>query len=220
MEDQQLDHENIPFTMVANPVLSRKDISLRAKGLFAYLFSKPQGWQFSADRMAKENKDGRKAILAALQELQAAGLLARKKLGTGRVVYKLTYSKSQSANKGLRVDEPKSLKSSRDFRHGAERALISNTDTVVINNINKKERDSNQKIESVDEMWIGQLAPFARSLSLNFMKSFENHWRAKNPGGPERWQLKDIFDMAREIDKWKEREKKFEYQDQLRFAHK
>ena len=88
----KLSRENIPFTMVANEVLVRDSISLKAKGMFAYLFSKPDDWDFSAERIASEMKEERKAIQSVLRELEESGLLKRERKQSGRVEYTITHS--------------------------------------------------------------------------------------------------------------------------------
>jgi len=134
----KLNKKNIPFTMVANEVLCRKDISLKAKGLYAYLFSKPDDWDFSADRIAYECKEGRKGILTTLQELKASALLKTTKQPNGRIIYSIEYADSQSPQGGLRPKKPKSPVGTVPDGHGAERGLISNTDII-----NNKEKESN-----------------------------------------------------------------------------
>lgn len=75
------------FTMVANKPLSSKELSLSAKGLYAYLRSKPEGWQFSADRIALECKECSDTIWSILKELELFGLLIRKRRQDGRIDY-------------------------------------------------------------------------------------------------------------------------------------
>ncbi len=75
------------YATIGNDVLQTNKISLKAKGLLAYLISKPEGWQFSARRMALELKEGRESILSGLAELETAGLLRREKTANGRVFY-------------------------------------------------------------------------------------------------------------------------------------
>ena len=65
-------------------------VTLKAKGLFSYMKNKPANWDFSAERIALENADGRKAVLNALNELVGGGYVERRKLGSGRMVYKLS----------------------------------------------------------------------------------------------------------------------------------
>lgn len=88
----KLSKANVPFTMVANEVLSRADLSLKAKGLYAYLFSKPDDWDFAADRIAKECKEERKAVMRVLKELEVGGLLTRIRQKNSRMEYHLAYT--------------------------------------------------------------------------------------------------------------------------------
>lgn len=88
----KLSKANVPFTMVANEVLSREDLSLRAKGLYAYLFSKPDGWDFAAPRIADECKESKDIVFRVLKELENANLLSRRRLSSGRMEYHLSYA--------------------------------------------------------------------------------------------------------------------------------
>lgn len=88
----KLSKANVPFTMVANEILSRPDLSLKAKGLYAYLFSKPDDWDFAAERIAKECKEERKAVMRILKELEVAKLLTRVRLQNSRMEYHLAYT--------------------------------------------------------------------------------------------------------------------------------
>ena len=79
----------VPFTQVPNNLLYNPEISFKAKGIWAYMSAKPDGWHFSADRIAEETKEERKAILAGLKELSGAGYITAKKLKDGRIEYTL-----------------------------------------------------------------------------------------------------------------------------------
>lgn len=65
------------FTQVPNVVLKDKRLSLKAKGLYAYLFSKPDGWHFNPKIIIKEIKEGRDAFYAAMKELVDCGYVCR-----------------------------------------------------------------------------------------------------------------------------------------------
>jgi predicted DNA-binding transcriptional regulator len=79
--------DKIPFTQVANAVLDDKTISFNAKGVYAHLMAKPEGWDFSTERIAMMSKDGERAVRSAIQEREMRGLLTRRRLVTGRVDY-------------------------------------------------------------------------------------------------------------------------------------
>jgi hypothetical protein len=65
------------FTTIPNHIINDKRLSFKAKGLFLYLISKPDGWNFSADRIKNDSKDGEDSVLSGLSELEKLGLLTR-----------------------------------------------------------------------------------------------------------------------------------------------
>ena len=67
----------LSFTQVPNVVLKDTRLTLKAKGLYAYLFSKPDGWQFNPKIIIKEIKEGRDAFYAAMNELIDCGYIQR-----------------------------------------------------------------------------------------------------------------------------------------------
>ncbi len=66
------------YATTPNELLNNENLSLKAKGLFAYLQSKPENWRFSVGRMAGQLKEGKEAITKALKELEDYGILSRK----------------------------------------------------------------------------------------------------------------------------------------------
>lgn len=64
-------------------------LSLKAKGIWAYMKSKPANWDFSAKRIAIDNKDETKSVQRGMRELEDCGYLSKRKLGNGRVQYTL-----------------------------------------------------------------------------------------------------------------------------------
>lgn len=81
----KLKKPNQGWAWIPNTILQNKNLTLKAKGLWIHLNSKPEGWVFSAERIAAEQADGRDAVRSALRELEAAGLLSRSRrsVGTG-----------------------------------------------------------------------------------------------------------------------------------------
>lgn len=123
----KLKKEDIPFTMVANEVLKDKKLSFKAKGLYSYLFSKPNTWDFSGHRMIMETSDGKRAIFSALKELENNGYLSRERLSNGKMQYTLKHSiKSLVAETDTGVQKPSSRFAYKPKRLQAETATISN----------------------------------------------------------------------------------------------
>lgn len=123
--------------MVANEVLYNKNLSFKAKGLYAYLFSKPDTWDFSGDRIIMETVDGRKAIFSALKELESGGYLFRNRLPSGKMEYNLKYSANNPLPKtGNRVEEPTAQNGQVPKRPSDEMGSISNIEEKVINKDN------------------------------------------------------------------------------------
>jgi len=78
------------FTQVDNGVLTDDSISWKAKGLYAWLASKPTGWDYRQSHIIKQSTDGETATRSALQELEDAGYLHRERT---RVDGKLSHYK-------------------------------------------------------------------------------------------------------------------------------
>lgn len=74
-----------------NNLLNNPEISFRAKGLYAYLNSKPADWDFSIESIARQNKEGKDAIRSAIHELEAFGYLVRNKVKDARGFFEIEY---------------------------------------------------------------------------------------------------------------------------------
>lgn len=65
------------FTIISNSWLRDSRLSMRAKGLLAYILTHTSGHRLTTEQMVAESTDGRDAIRAGLNELQLAGYLIR-----------------------------------------------------------------------------------------------------------------------------------------------
>jgi hypothetical protein len=79
----KLTKQNVPYGMAPNSLLNDASISLKAKGLFSFMQSKPDGWNFSVDKISFQCKESKSAISEGLKELESYGFLVRKKQQTG-----------------------------------------------------------------------------------------------------------------------------------------
>lgn len=153
MEKIDFKKQNIPFTQVANGVLNDSRISYMAKGVYAYLYSKPEGWDFSENRIAKDAKNSRRSVRTALKELEDIGYLVRFKLPSGRMVYRVIFPPLEDSCLGSSDPEyqnvtlaqkPEYQNATVTKRHSDETLPISNTVSKVIksiSNTNSKSAD-------------------------------------------------------------------------------
>lgn len=70
------------FIKIRNSVVRDRRLSFLARGILASVLSRPDNWQVSADRLARETDaaEGVKAIRSALRELEKAGYLIRQRM--------------------------------------------------------------------------------------------------------------------------------------------
>ena len=79
------------FTQISNIVLVDPNLSIKAKGLYCYLMSKPEGWEFFTSNMEKELGLSFRQIRVLLKELTEYGLVVRHQVNQdgmfGGVIY-------------------------------------------------------------------------------------------------------------------------------------
>ena len=62
-----------PFAMIDRTALEDSRLSWRARGVLAYLLSKPDDWEVSVQNVINKGKEGREAIRAVFRELSKFG---------------------------------------------------------------------------------------------------------------------------------------------------
>ena len=67
------------FTTVDNTVLNDTELSWKAKGLFVYLWSQADEWEFYETEVVKHSTDGIASLKAGLKELETTGYLKRER---------------------------------------------------------------------------------------------------------------------------------------------
>lgn len=125
---QSFSKEEIGFTQVKNEVILF-EMSLGAKGLYLYLRSKPDEWDFAFNRIATETKTTKFMILKLLKELEDSGCLKRTRLPTGRVSYFL-YAKPTAVLNQLRESPVASDDTVSNKESNTNKEDISNTNNI------------------------------------------------------------------------------------------
>lgn len=72
------------FTVISNDVLNNTALSWKAKGIFAYLWSQSDSWNFYEVEVLKHSTDGKASLKAGLKELESAGYLKRYRVRDGK----------------------------------------------------------------------------------------------------------------------------------------
>ena len=108
-----------PYGSSPRKLLEDKNISLKAKGIYAFMECKIDGWNFTASSMASQLKESRKTILVAMQELKANGWLTYHKNRDGSGVYVLignyvTSPQPENDSMLLQSHSPKSTRCKND----------------------------------------------------------------------------------------------------------
>jgi len=97
------------FAMIANEALENADLTWRARGVLAYLLSRPEGWSTSAERLAAmspKGKEGRDAMRAVLTELESAGYVRREKTQDARGRWSTTLVVYDYPQPNVQADAP------------------------------------------------------------------------------------------------------------------
>lgn len=124
------------YARVPNGLLNDKNVSLKAKGLFALIESKPEDWDFSARGLASQAKESVDAISSGLKELEDIGFLKREryqdKQGHWQVNYHLYDESPRQESPRLenpRQEDPDTGKSPNIQRKTNKERLTNNTNT-------------------------------------------------------------------------------------------
>lgn len=190
------------FTQVSNLVLIDPWLSWKAKWIYAYLFSKPDNWNFSADRIKHEWSDWRDAILSGLRELETLWYISRKKLGNGTMVYYLGIEPI-TENPTLDI-EPKAENPTVGKAHSGESRPINNTDTISntidTSNIDNSSKDSEIiSLEKKKPEFLKIEIPDWMESELN---NFIAYWTETSKSGKQRWQAEKFFDPQKRWSTW------------------
>lgn len=94
------------YTALSNEIINDSRLNLRSLGLFLYMWSKPDNWNFTLDNIAKARNVGRDQIKHALQELKKYGYVQYEKQKDGSGVYHMDDRNRERSMKSPKVDNP------------------------------------------------------------------------------------------------------------------
>jgi len=77
------------FITISNSFLRDKRLSFKAKGLFAYMYSFDESWNFTLNSISKQQEEGVHSIRSAINELKTYGYIVYRKFSNGTGIYYL-----------------------------------------------------------------------------------------------------------------------------------
>lgn len=156
----------LPYALVPNQILFSKTLSLKAKGIFAYMQAKPNGWEFSADRIAEEILEGRDAVQSALRELEKEGYLTRNKFKDEKGLWEWEHTLHEKPSKQANpsqdnqaLDNP-AIKKQRNINK-------ENTSTLPLEDVATQDK----KEEFNTEQWVEKLSE-SKAIHLQLIYSY------------------------------------------------
>ena len=198
---------NVPFAQVPNELLCDKNISLKAKGLWAYIQSKPNDYEFSSERIVEETKDGVDSVKSALVELETAGYLIRDRLQSGKVDYTLQFPKVENPSEGNPPQGKIHSISKKDIQSNNL-----NKDISITSVVEKPLVESKMFFEALHEKgqkftdlvaFISDKYKVAPAFIAEELVAFCNYWTESNHSGTkQRWQLEKTFEPKRRLATW------------------
>ena len=130
------------FTIIDNNFLRDERLSFKAKGLFMYMWSQSNDWNFYVNELSSHAKDGRNAVMTGLEELENYGYLKRKRVRNAQGQLKETeYVLSETPT----LEKPKSENPTLE-----KPTLENQTLTSTNNNKNKQNNNSSTARDSLD----------------------------------------------------------------------
>ena len=162
------------YGITPNHILNDKNLSMKAKGLFGYIQSKPEDWDFSVQRIELQTKDGRDSISAGLKELEDIGYLKRVKYKDGEGKWDWEYHLT---------DIPFTENPSTVFPFTGNPQIYSNKELVIKNS--KKEADQWANIDRKYRRDLNDFVPLCFSCHTKYDKKsnevrfFQAHLQAE-----------------------------------------
>ena len=172
------------YTVISNVFLRDENLSLKSKGLLAYVMSLPNDWVLYVSELANHHKDGISAIYSSFKELIQLGYVRLKR---ERIDGKL-------AGVEYIISETPIL-------------LNQDLETLNLENLNQENQTllntNNNKVNNIQSNYILEWNRIADEISFTDIDSFIDYWTEKSPRGKKmRWQKQKTFDVKRRMQRW------------------
>ena len=172
------------YTVISNVFLRDERLSLKSKGLLAYVLSLPNDWVLYVSELANHHKDGTSAIYSAFKELTDLGYVRRKRERIDGKLGGIDYIISETP-----ILENLNVENLNQENLNQENQQLLNTNNNKVNNL-----QSNYLLE-----W----NRIAEEIKFTDIDRFIDYWTEKSPNGRKmRWQKQKTFDVKRRMTRW------------------
>ncbi len=188
--------KNKNYTTISNQLFKDKTISLKAKGLMAYLLSLPSDWDLSINGIVSISKEGRTSIRNIFNELISAGYIERIQIrDKGKFVGYDYFVFEQPKS-----DKPITVKCKSDN-------TIQISKEVIKERINKNTLTMQDKISEKFRYEVFNTYDYPKEM----LDSFYDYWSEPKSKTNKRmrWQYQPTFEIGRRLKTWAKREKGF-----------
>ena len=169
-------HKTVDFTTVSTHHLRNKEIGLKAKGLLTLMLSLPDDWDYSVMGLTALSKDGKDAVMNALDELSKAGYISIESFRNEKGQYESVYNVYENPNRENRCGKSES-------DNQPQYNIINKDNNIIPFDTDSKESLSSPKGEDVD-------------------KEFERFWRVYD----KKVQREQAFRMWKRLTKAEKKE--------------
>ncbi|WP_270627879.1 DnaD domain protein [Limosilactobacillus mucosae] len=170
------------FTTMNNTIVRDDSLSWKARGIFAYLWSMPDDWNFYETEVAKHATDGRQSLRTGLEELEKNGYLertrSRDKLGKFGAPVWILHDEPATTHSPM-SDYPTLDKPTSDYPTSGNRTLLNKyltkeTSTNEIQeerDVYKAPLDKNEKLSFI--RWPDSLGAMTDLISKLLLDAFD-----------------------------------------------
>lgn len=141
----KINKQKINFTQITNELLNDHNISSTAKGIYCYMYSKPDEWEFTIKKMQSQLKEGYDAISRALKELKENGWIVYEKQKNGKSIYNLVWEKENPKSENPIKAQPSQKRKTPLWENPTmgKSDCINNKEELIILEEEKKEKRKN-----------------------------------------------------------------------------
>jgi DnaD/phage-associated family protein len=156
------------FTIISNVGMNDERLSFKAKGLLAYLLTKPDDWRVNERHLETVGPDGVTAVRAALKELELCGYLQRDRERDDQGLFVWT---------SIVYDEPCVDNPSMDKPSVDNRTLVSTEETSTDGvKTEKKAVEAAATAPTVGEAWADNMPGLMTPMILSRLEELEKEY--------------------------------------------